>query len=563
MKISRILPVGIIMLLLLLAVGASTVLAQTYRFSVESSTADLYVNADGAVTVAYTYIFVNDPSADAIDFVDVGMPTNDYSLSNVRADINGIPITSIEESPYVKPGIALGLGANKIPPGNKGTVRVSVSGIGRMLYKTNKVEDVQEPYASFNYTPNSFGSEYARGNTNMTVTLHLPPGLTTEEGRWFTPQGWPGSEQPVSGYDEQNSVFYSWQAANANSYTQYQFGAAFPARLVPETALVSEPIVNVSSSAWDSLCPWVFCLGFLGFMGLTIYGSTTADRKRKLQYLPPKISLEGNGIKRGLTAVEAALLMEQPMDKILSMILFGLIKKGGARVVTQDPLKIERLPQPSFELFEYEKDFLTAMTEANKTDTRKGLQAMMIALVRSVSEKMRGFSRRETVAYYQEIMKRAWEQMTVAGTPEVQMKAFDEAMEWTMLDKNYSDRSRDVFGSRPVYVPMWWGRYDPGFGRGASTISAPSVPSQVGSAPGSTSLPSLPGSAFAASVAGGIQNFSSNVVGDLTTFTSGVTNKTNPVPVSTSSGSSGGGGRSCACACACAGCACACAGGGR
>jgi hypothetical protein len=146
------------------------------------------------------------------------------------------------------------------------------------------------------------------------------------------------------------------------------------------------------------------------------------------------------------------------------------------------------------------------------------------------------------------------------------MKAFDEAMEWTMLDRKYEDRSREVFGPRPVFVPLWWGRYDPGFSRGASTVSTPSLPTQVGSAPGSVSLPSLPGADFAASVSSGIQNFSSKVVGDITSFTSGVTNSTNPVPKPPpSSGRSGGGGggRSCACACACAGCACACAGGGR
>jgi hypothetical protein len=565
MTIKRILSVGIF-LLLLLALGVNAVAAQTYRFQVERSSADITINADGSAQVDYTYVFANDSSADALDFVDVGMPNNNYSLANVTADINGAAITSIEESPYVKPGIALGLGSNKIAPGAKGTVHVSVTGIGRMVYKTNKVQDVKEAYASFEFSPNSFGSEYARGSTDMTVTLHLPPGLATTEPRWFTPQNWPGGADPTSGYDDQGGVFYRWQASSANSYTQYIFGGAFPARLVPADALVSEPVVNISSSTFDSLCPWIFCLGFFGFMGLVIYGSTTADKKRRLQYLPPKISLEGNGIKRGLTAVEAALLLEQPLDKILSMILFGLVKKGGARVVTKDPLKIEPLPQPQFELFEYEKDFLNAMVSPNKAETRKALQTVMVGLVKSVSEKMRGFSRKETITYYQEIMKRAWEQMTAAGSPEVQMKAFDEAMEWTMLDQKYQDRSREVFGPRPVFVPMWWGRYDPGFGRGASTISTPSIPTQVGSAPGSVSLPSLPGADFAASVTSGIQNFSSNVVGDITNFTSGVTNATNPVPKpppSSGRSSGGGGGRSCACACACAGCACACAGGGR
>jgi len=135
------------------------------------------------------------------------------------------------------------------------------------------------------------------------------------------------------------------------------------------------------------------------------------------------------------------------------------------------------------------------------------------------------------------------------------------------LDRDYDGRMQRTFRG-PVFVPTWWGNYDPTF-RPASTggtMAAPSLPTQVGQAPGSSSLPSLPGSDFAASIVGGIQNMSGQVLGNVTTFTSGVTNKTNPVPKTTSSGSSrsgGGGGRSCACACACAGCACACAGGGR
>jgi hypothetical protein len=61
---------------------------------------------------------------------------------------------------------------------------------------------------------------------------------------------------------------------------------------------------------------------------------------------------------------------------------------------------------------------------------------------------------------------------------------------------------------------------------------------------------------------GGMQNFASDVVGNVTSFASGITEQTNPIPKS-SGGSYSGGSGSCACACACAGCACACAGGGR
>ena len=134
-------------------------------------------------------------------------------------------------------------------------------------------------------------------------------------------------------------------------------------------------------------------------------------------------------------------------------------------------------------------------------------------------------------------------------------------MGWTMLDKDFDRRTQDVFRTGPVFVPMWWGRYDPGLSR--SQPSAPrSIPGTGGGRSGaSPSLPNLPGGAFAASVVTGMQNFSGDVVGNITDFTSGVTNKTNPVPKSSSGSYRSSGGSSCACACA--GCACACAGGGR
>jgi hypothetical protein len=176
---------------------------------------------------------------------------------------------------------------------------------------------------------------------------------------------------------------------------------------------------------------------------------------------------------------------------------------------------------------------------------------------------MKGFSKRETVNYYRDIMNRAWAQVEASDTPEVKSQKFDEVMEWTMLDRDFDDRTRDVFRTGPVFVPMWWGRYDPGFGRvGTASRPTPSV-STGGGRSSSPSLPSLPGADFAAGVANGVQNMSAGVVGNITEFTNGITQKTNPPPPPSSSRSSGGGGSSCACACAGCACACACAGGGR
>ncbi|MCJ7625414.1 MAG: hypothetical protein MUO76_18095 [Anaerolineaceae bacterium] len=192
-----------------------------------------------------------------------------------------------------------------------------------------------------------------------------------------------------------------------------------------------------------------------------------------------------------------------------------------------------------------------------------------------MSTKMKGFSRKETVTYYEEIIKKAWEQVEKAESPEVRAEKYSDAVDWTMLDKDYDQRTRTMFGTGPVFMPYWWWRADPTINRSsagrtvggaAARGSASSIPS--GGKLRTITLPQLPGSKAAASLSNTVTAFSAGVVGNLASFTGGVTDKTNPLPKPTSSTfrSSGGGrsgGASCACACACAGCACACAGGGR
>jgi hypothetical protein len=529
--------------------------AQTYLFNLEREVVDVYWNEDGTAAIEYEFVFNNDPSADPIDFIDVGLPNDNYNLGSISAEVDGQPIADIEESPYVDSGVALGLGANAIQPGETGTVHVFVPQITGVLRPDSDDRD----YASAVFAPTWFGSEFVTGSTDLTVRFHLPPGVQPEEPRWHAaPPGFPS--EPQTSLDEQGRVTYSWNNPAARSDTEYDFGASFPARYVPE-----EAIVRPNPFAWVGplLIP-LLCIGF--FAAIIIWG-ISADRRRKLQYLPPKVTIEGHGIKRGLTAVEAAILMEQPMDKILTMILFAIIKKNAARVITREPLEVEPLEPAPEGLQAYEKDFLASFAQPKGAERRKSLQKMMVDLVRSVGEKMKGFSRRETVAYYRDIMDRAWAQVEASDTPEVKSEKYEEVMEWTMLDRDYEGRTREVFRGGPVFVPVWWPRYDPTFGRPSTTPSGlPGGGPSATPGPG-PSLPNLPGSDFAASVVNGVQDFASNVVGNITEFTSGVTNVTNPPPkptaTSTGRSRSGGGGSSCACACACAGCACACAGGGR
>jgi len=550
---------GLLATLVLLGSILTPVLAANLQFQVTRQVVNLYLNKDGTASIEYYYDFKNDAGS-LIDYVDVGVPNSDYDLSSVTAEIDGKKITDISASTYVDPGIAFGLGSGTIQGGQSGQLHVMIRTVRNMFYEADTPQK-KELYASFQFSPNWFDSSYVYGSTDMTVNIFLPPNVQPDEPLYFTPQSWPGTAEPTSGFAQNGLAFYSWRSSSANSSTEYKFGGAFPGRLIPAATIQKKPLINIS---WDQLFGYGFCGCFALIIGVSIYGATIGAKKRKLAYLPPKIAVEGNGIKRGLTAVEAAILMEQPMDKILTMMLFSSIKKGAATVVTKDPMTLNVTDPLPDGLQTYEVDFLKAFQLQDLAGARrKALQAMMTALVNTVTEKMKGFSRKDTLAYYTDITKKAWDQVEAAQTPDVKMQAFDDQMDWTMLDKDFDGRTRNVFRSGPVFIPMWWGGFDPAY---RSTGS--SIPSSSSGMPGggiSIPRPNVPGSDFAASMVNGIQGFAGNAVGDLTSFTSGVTNLTNPVPIPTSSGhsSGGGGGSHCACACACAGCACACAGGGR
>ncbi|HLE23117.1 MAG TPA: hypothetical protein VI701_02330 [Anaerolineales bacterium] len=524
--------------------------AQSYSFQVPEETVDVYLEADGSMRLVYRIVFANDPGAAAIDFVDVGLPTDDYDLGSVRAWIGGQPISSIETSPYVTPGIALGLGGAAIPAGRTGEVIVEIPRVGNVLYAGD-----EEGYASAKFSPSWFDGQFAHGSTDLTVTFHLPPGVEPEQPRWHTPGGgWPDNP-PAVGFDEEGRIVYSWRDTSSNAYTQFVFGASFPSTYVPPESLQTP--VSAFIAAISSLAAAVAGCSFPLLPVLVIIGLIFFARNRsRLAYLPPRISVEGHGIKRGLTAVEASVLLQTGLDKVLTMVLFGVIRKGGARVVQQEPLKIEALPAPTKELRAYETAFVKAAVEPDVRLRQRAFSDLMIDLVRAVQTKMKGFSTGETRDYYRAIMRKAWAEVEAAGTPEVRSERYSEGLEWLMLDGDFDSRTRRTFTGGPVYVPVWWSSYSP------ARPAAPAVSGPSAKGTGAVSLPHLPGADFAASMASSVQNSAGALVGNVTAFTQGVAKTTNPPPVARSySGSRSGGG--CACACACAGCACACAGGGR
>ena len=588
--------ISLITVLMLIILPLSGVYAQSYRFKVARYDVQAVIEADGTLTLFYEMDFENDPNGHAIDFVDLGLPNDNYQLSDISATINGVLVPEINHSSYVD-GAELALGEYQIPPGGTGTVYVKVVGITGVLFPYD--QDDRENYVNFQFMPNYFDADADKSqNTDYTLSIVLPPDVGSDEGVYYYPDRWPGEKEALATLTvEDQRVMYEWNTTNANTRTEYLFGVAFPASVVPESSIASSKFIPPERDGNNGSNSNLFSPGFLSKIcgnltaiipiGIILITSIFVSKKqreetekRKLQYLKPTLSVEGHGIKRGLTAVEAAILLGESLDQVLTMILFGLLKKEAITITHQDPLMIEAITPLPDGLYDYETKFIGALGHEKKTTQRSELQSLIVDLIKSVEQKMKGFNAKDTKAYYKDIVQRAWNAVEGANTPEIKSAQFEHTLEWTMLDDDFSGRTTRTFMDTPVFIPRWWWRYDNSY---RPYMSSP-APSAVGpgnlasSVPGSTSssgssssrpsfsLPNIPGASFAASVINGGANMTKSIIGDSKAFTSQVTNRTNPIPKVTSSGSgrfSGGGGSSCACACACAGCACACAGGGR
>jgi hypothetical protein len=340
--------------------------------------------------------------------------------------------------------------------------------------------------------------------------------------------------------------------------------------------------------------PALLLLSFLP-MPLLIFFNERHLRTRRNKYLPPIAQVEGGGIKRGLTAPEAAVILEQPINKVLTLVIFGLLKKGVLRQVKDDPLQVEvaeafrtgsiastkdrkshRLKaaqEAGTILHTYEHGFLD-LIERRPDSPLKDIDfgTPMKELIAHAAARVKGFDLSDTQDYYRSITRRALKEASEIQDIEQREKRLDRNLEWVLMNDDFGgvfDAPR--YGYR--YRPMWTrpifigglGGSGGGGGGGAPSGGGPSVG-------GSTSF-----SDVAASFAGWTENTMGNMAdaiapGSLQApdVSGGVVDLSGADKVTADffealaeSSAKGGGGGGGGCACAGCACACACAGGGR
>ncbi len=538
-------------------------LHQNYSFGVPELLMHAYVQPDGSTRIVYDITFVN--AGGPIDIVDVGTPNDDYNIAEMTASVDGQPVTDIRRSTYIDVGVEIHLGSAAIAPGDTGTLHLEFVSPDMVYGDTTNEEN-----ASLQIAPTWFDSSVIRGTSTIEIRVTTLAGIEADEVVY--------QDEPFTGktQDEQGRVEVLWRYEDVSPTQAYRVGVSFPRRGLTQV---------IETTFWDILGRWLSrILPTLGaILGVClpiavplffIYAIVRAvARAAKPNYLPPIAQVEGGGIKRGLTAPEAAVLLELPLNKILGLVVFGMLEKGLVRQTKVDPLTVEvvedirvkdkeRLTtaeehqhhrrkaaqQKGTVIHQYEYPFLDMIEEHPGTPIAKmAVIKPMQTLIDGVAAKMKGFDLSDTQDYYRRVIDRAVEQASSIGDVEQREAYLDQYLPWVMMERDY----------RPVltmggyhYWPVW--ARPIGAGSVAAAGSRPTAPATSGRPASTTTFGDV-----SASFAG----WAETTMGSMA---AAILPTTLSKPVA-SSGSSGGGSSHSSCACACAGCACACAcaGGGR
>jgi hypothetical protein len=269
------------------------------------------------------------------------------------------------------------------------------------------------------------------------------------------------------------------------------------------------------------------------------------------------MQIEALGIKRGLTAVEAAQLIELPPQKVAVTMLYSLLMKKAVSVEGVEPnIKLKVLQNPQ-ELRYYEIEFLKSINPDGILNEEKLAHTIMY-LRDTIDYKLKGYCREDTIKYYKDIVGKAWKQVETAQTPELASNLFNENLLWLLMDGRYVDRTKETF-TPIIFIPnpdWWWYSYNR---RYLPTLGLPSTQQ-------SSSIPSIPGTDFANSIATSLEQASSKLVSDIEKFTKNILppppQKIQSIEPVQHKSKCVCACASCACACVCVSCACACASGG-
>jgi hypothetical protein len=497
--------------------------SQDILYHVDKQWVKMWVNTDdGSVDLFYNITISCDQ--DSFRTVTIGMPNPSFNVG-----WSGNQFGNDLDYEYVSSGDYSGLKVtldNEIFAGESATILV-LTRVDRMVWEHN------ETFVGVAFTPTWWDAEVY----NLRVDIVLPSGVEQDE--------FGCKPAPCDNYffdpAENNQLVVYWERYNLPSNMKIEFGASFPKEYVD--------YYNVE----DEFPLWFFIISLV-IIFLVIVLIIVFLMRRRRTYEAPKLGVEALGPRRGLTAVEAAMVLGLKPMKVLTMILFGLLLKKAVWIESIEPrLKVRTFRESEGKkMRSYEIDFMKAIQSNGFLDD-KILARTYVNLRDKVDVKIRGYSREDTVKYYKSIVGKAWKQIKDAETPQLKAEALDENILWLLSDKEYDKKFKGVFDPtstitiRPNWYWYWYGWH---------------YPRHTGEKPSGVDV--MPAVDFANSVVTMVEKASGRLVSDIEKFVDKLIpqqRKQTAKPIhhrATCACACA----SCACACACVSCACACAGGG-
>lgn len=195
-------------------------------------------------------------------------------------------------------------------------------------------------------------------------------------------------------------------------------------------------------------------------------------RSLRPEYRPASAIVEGGGIKRGLTAPEAAVVLEMPLNTVLAAAIVGLLKKGALEL--HGDVELSLAVTPDYRLLEaagdaqgrsalrraaaqkhnailqpYDEPFLE-LFEENPGQPLGSIHftAPLRALIRHTARRVGGYDLEATQEYYQKHLGRARHDVARVDGDGAGERLRVHHLEWLVLDAEFSSLYRD-------YPPPW------------------------------------------------------------------------------------------------------------
>lgn len=531
-------------------IAVCIIAASTFEFASAAGTytvnqewAQIFINQDGTIDLTYNVSIT--VTSGEISAFDLGQPNQDFTIGKAY-DQYGNQLNTYKYNPDV----ASVDFQHKLTPGQSIWWTITTN-VGGMIYN-----DTTNPgNYGMQFIP-QWDTKYAVNDVRIQIVL--PEGV--QVGDVKTTNVYYNGTSTVDG-----KLAVYWEKPGIGANEQFKVGVSFPAKYMPN--YVPSATSAPGGFNFDTILIIVAVVAALIVVAIFIF---LVYRASKRSYQKPQVSMETLGIKRGLTAVEASYLLDMKPPQIVTEILYSLLQKRAVWAEQSKPsLKLKVLPpyenktgSAENPLRYYEIDFLNALKADGSLDEEKLAKTVMF-LRDTVEEKLKGYSRKDTVDYYRKIVEQAWSQVQQAGTPELASSAYNEQLLWLMMDPNQRGKTETIFHDRP-FMPnplwfWWWYGY---------TIyhPHPTYHPNIGNPAQSGPAPAIPGADFANNIATSLEQTGNNIVVNLEKFANSIV----PPPPKANTSHEPAPHKAgcvcacaaCACACACVSCACACAGGG-